>query len=90
MSDDNTVECDTHGKRTVTVVCGHLIRPTDSVLGFVENSSDPDDLQAWCSACETMFVREQEMTPAFLAFNDMCIVCDACYAQLKRLHSTPS
>jgi hypothetical protein len=56
----------------------------------LENSSDPDDLQAWCGACEKMFVREKEMTPAFRAFTDMCIVCDGCYAQLKQLHSAPN
>jgi hypothetical protein len=47
------------------------------VAGFVENSSDPDDLQAWCAACEELFIREGEMTEAFRAFNDMKVVCDA-------------
>jgi len=83
-----TIECATHGTRTASVVCGHLTRPTDMVLGFVENSSDPDDLQAWCDACERMFVREQEMTEAFRKFTDMCIVCNACYARLKQQHTS--
>jgi hypothetical protein len=57
------------------VVCGHLVRalrhPTSEALGFIENSSDPDDLQAWCDACEKVFLREQSLTEAFRAFNDM-------------------
>lgn len=39
------------------------------------------------SDCENMFLREQNMTPVFRALNDMCIVCDGCYTQLKGLHS---
>lgn len=87
-ADDRTVECEAHGTRIGAVLCCHLVRPTESALGFVENSSDPGDLQAWCGGCEEMFVREQEMTPAFRAFNDMCVVCVVCYRRMKRLHST--
>jgi hypothetical protein len=64
-----------------------MVRPTDRVVGFVENSSDPDDLQAWCESCEEFFLREGEMTKAFRAFNDMHVVCDLCYASLKERHS---
>jgi hypothetical protein len=34
-----------------------------------------------------MFLREQELTEAFREFCDMAVVCDACYAQLKKRHS---
>lgn len=57
-------------------------------MGFVENSNDPDDLQAWCLECEKMFVREGSMTPAFLEFNSFVVVCVDCYAQLKARHLT--
>jgi hypothetical protein len=82
-----TTKCGTHGTRTAAVVCGHMLGETDSVLGFVENSSDPDDLQAWCDDCEAMFEREQEMTEAFRRFHDMAVVCDFCYAKLRARHS---
>lgn len=81
------VDCGPHGKRVAAVVCRHMIDARDRVVGFVENSSDPNDLQAWCDACEAMFVREQELTPAFKAFNDMAIVCAVCYQELKTRHS---
>ena len=60
-----------------------MILATDSVVGFVENSSDPNDLQAWCDACERMFLVEQELSEAFLQFNDMSVVCDFCYARAQ-------
>ncbi len=86
----STIECDTHGTRTPCCICCHLNRATDMTLGFVENSSDSEDLQAWCDECEQRFVREQEMTPAFRAFTDMCIVCDACYVQGPSVRSVAS
>jgi hypothetical protein len=94
MSDDDdaddeplTIDCEVHGTSRTAVVCGHLLRPTDSILGFVENSSDPDDLQAWCDACEEVFLREKKLTKAFRKFNDAAVVCIDCYARMKKLHS---
>lgn len=84
--DDRTVECETHGTRTCTIVCCHLLRPTDLILGFVEDM-DPEDPLAWCNECEKRYAREQEWTEAFRRFADLKVVCDACYAQLKELHS---
>jgi hypothetical protein len=83
-----TVDCGTHGTHPGAVVCRHLVEAKDRVVGFVENSSEPDDLQAWCEACEAMFEREGgERTPAFKAFHGIQIVCDFCYAQLRERHT---
>ena len=62
---------------------GNAPRPA----GFVENSSDPDDLQAWCHACEDKFEAEGGMTDAFRRFNGMSVVCVVCYAEAKARHS---
>jgi len=75
-----------HGQRPSAVVCGHMLKTTDHVVGFVENSSDPTDLQAWCDACEKRFLSEGDKTPAFLEFNQMAVVCDICYSNLKDRH----
>lgn len=64
-----------------------MLGATDRVLGFVENSSDPDDLQAWCDDCKEMSLRVRDELEAFLAFNDMKIVCDLCYARFKQIHA---
>lgn len=80
------VDCGPHGRRVAAVVCCHILRAGKPV-GFIENSSDPDDLQAWCEGCEEMFLAAGEKTEAFEAFNDRVIVCCVCYAELKAQHS---
>ena len=88
MSDDEPlyVDCGPHGKRVAAVVCCHMIQASETV-GFIENSSDPNDLQAWCERCEEMFLAEGDKTEAFEAFNDRVIVCCVCYAAFKAQHS---
>jgi hypothetical protein len=79
--------CDAHGRRPPAIVCCHMVEAKDMSVGFVENSSDPDDLQAWCNACERLFIEEGDKTERFVEFNDFKVVCDVCYANLKRRHS---
>ncbi len=79
------VDCGPHGKRVAAVVCCHTLQATEAV-GFIENSSDPNDLQAWCEDCERMFLAEGDKTEAFTAFNDRAIVCVVCYRELKARH----
>ena len=81
------IDCAEHEQGIACVVCTHMVAARDAAVGFVENSSDPDDLQAWCDACEAMFLREDGMTEAFLEFNGMTVVCDTCYAKHKARHS---
>ena len=89
MSDDGPlyVDCGPHGKRVAAVVCRHMLESSEPV-GFVENSSDPNDLQAWCESCEEMFLAEGDKTAAFEAFNDRAIVFVVCYSHLKARHLT--
>ncbi|MDD5262707.1 MAG: hypothetical protein PHD76_12755 [Methylacidiphilales bacterium] len=89
MSDNSTllINCVSHGKRIAAVVCCHMLSTKDHKVGFIENSSDPNDLQAWCSECEAMFLSEGDKTEAFRQFNDLAIVCTDCYASIKKLHS---
>jgi hypothetical protein len=78
-----------HGERPSAVVCGHMVGARDEVLGFVENCSDPTDLQAWCDSCERVYLAEGDKTAKFLEFNQMVLVCDICYADLKTRHGVP-
>ena len=80
------VSC-THGQRPAATVCGHMVTAADEIVGFVENSSDPLDLQAWCNACEQLFLIEGDRTPRFQEFTQMTIVCDICYGTFKARHS---
>lgn len=81
-----TVTCGKHGERIAAVVCRHHINVQDRSVGFIENSSDPDDLQAWCDECEHVFLREGDKTDDFLRFNDFAVVCVVCYALLRSRH----
>lgn len=87
MGEALDIDCDRHGKSIVAVVCTHLLHEKVRPVGFVENSSDPNDLQAWCDECEVLFEKEGDLTDAFCEFNDMRLVCSGCYAVIKELHS---
>lgn len=50
------INCGPHGERVAAVVCRHLLEVTTPPAGFVENSTDPTDLQAWCHECEEKFL----------------------------------
>ena len=87
MSEDVTeIECEKHGKSVACVVCSPLVNNEEDSLGFVENSSDRNDLQGWCYACEEMFLQEEEMTEQFKAFMGITIVCAECYDAIKVHH----
>ncbi|MEM8485452.1 MAG: hypothetical protein AAF564_07865 [Bacteroidota bacterium] len=89
MAEDTTLEidCAKHGKRPVTVICRHLLEGKDGPLGFIETSTVPRDLQAWCNACEALFELEGSLTDAFKAFHDMALVCESCYIEIKLRHT---
>jgi len=36
-----------YGERPSAIVCGHMLSANDKFVGFVENSADANDLQAW-------------------------------------------
>ena len=90
MSEDDYlyVDCDKHGRGLAVVVCRHLCDDKDHrPLGFIENSSEPGDKQAWCHQCEEVFTAQGGMTDEFRKFNDMALVCESCYELIKTRHS---
>jgi hypothetical protein len=60
---------------------------SEAPAGFIENSSEPDDQQAWCDACEALYVSEESMPERLRTVNDFAVVCVGCYDRLKQLHS---
>lgn len=88
-SDDKLlmVECGDHGRRVAAVICRHMLATDGPARGVIENSDDPDDLQAWCYDCEEKFIEEDGMTEAFMVFNDMAIVCVQCYVEAVARHT---
>ncbi|WP_206602106.1 hypothetical protein [Roseateles puraquae] len=90
MTDPMLINCGSHGKRVSAVVCKHLQDSAGALAGFIENSSDPHDLQAWFHWCEEKFEQEGGMTDAFRAFNGVAIVCIVCYREAKARHTAPA
>jgi hypothetical protein len=84
------IDCGTHGQRVSAVVCRHMLQTEPSPSGFVENSDDVNDLQAWCYLCEEKFEQEGGMTDNFKEFNGMTIVCIVCYNDSKLRHAIPA
>ncbi len=76
------IKCKRHGKRSAATVCGHLVKNQGLPLGFIENSSDPDDLQGWCYACEYLFLQEEDKTEKFRTFCNFAVVCRDCYEEI--------
>ena len=82
------IDCERHHRQRAAVVCSHLAKPSAVRLGFVENSSDPDDLQAWCATCEATFLAEGGMTDAFRELHAMTVVCEHCYRAARDANAT--
>lgn len=83
----NFIDCPEHSLQPAAVVCQHLLDRSAGALGFVENSSDPMDRQAWCARCEERFLAEGGMTDAFRRFHGMTVVCTRCYEDVRRAHT---
>lgn len=87
MNDNRlAIDCQ-HGKEFASVICCHQLNSVEPV-GFIENSSDPDDLQAWCYACEYVYTQENDRTEKFKKFNNAKVICEKCYEKYKTIHST--
>lgn len=87
MSEPRMVSCGEHGERRVaTIVCRHHAVVRDRPVGFIENSDDPNNLQAWCNDCEALFLEEGEITDRFRQFCDIAVVCIECYESFKAFH----
>jgi len=60
---------------------------TTASAGDAEEEED-DDLAAWCSACDEVLMREGEWNDVSEAHADIKLVCEFCFADIKRLHGT--
>jgi hypothetical protein len=88
MDPNLEIDCERHGRSIAAAVCGHVLQ-RGCPLGFVENSSDPLNLQGWCFACEHVYSQEEDKTARFLAFCNHTEVCSRCYDEIKSRHLFP-
>ena len=80
------VNCDCHGSQEACVVCAHILLAKDKSVGFIENGSQNEGLQAWCHECESLFQSEGSLTDAFRKFHDLRVVCVECYSLYRNRH----
>lgn len=81
------VDCASHGRCPGALVCVHLLEAQEKVVGFIENGSQPNHLQAWCHECEEQFELEGGSTRAFQELCDIRVVCELCYRTMKERQS---
>lgn len=81
------INCEKHGKASTATICSHLLKNNGAPLGFIENSSEPNDLQGWCYACEHVFLQEEDQTRTFMKFCNFSVVCTECYKNIKENHN---
>ena len=85
-NEDLTIDCVKHGVAITATVCSHLVNNNGAPLGIIENSSEPNDLQCWCYACEYLFLQEADRTDVFRKFCNFSVVCSECYKEIKLAH----
>jgi hypothetical protein len=82
MTQRDTIQCGTHGRRPWSILCVHLAQPLDMLtpsLGFVRE--DPGDrvLARPVGMCTSCAARAAELTA-----HDFVAVCDDCWDTVAR------
>jgi hypothetical protein len=82
---ENEIECGTHGTRTVTFVCNHLVHGEKLGFNCGYGEDEPDAIypDAWCDECEKVLNIEGEWNDKSESFADIKIVCSSCYEDLR-------
>jgi hypothetical protein len=89
-SEKRFIACGTHGEVLPAFACCHLSLKSERPLGFIEPEVEPDDEpQAWCAACDAMLEREGDWNEISLAYADVRLVCEFCFAKLRDIHDRP-
>lgn len=86
-ADRSIVQCGTHGNVGSAFVCSHLLTQGPP-LGFHEADFDPEDPepQAWCDTCEKAVQSAGDWTDDLVAWADIRLVCEFCFADLRAHH----
>jgi hypothetical protein len=85
MSDQDIIECDTHGTSTATYICKHLVQGENLGFNIGFDPENPFDLypDAWCDECDKILDEEGEWNERSESFADIKIVCTQCYMNAR-------
>jgi hypothetical protein len=83
------VKCSHHSRGFATYICEHL--PANPAQKWFSNRPDDEDRwpDAWCGACEALFLEEGEWNEKNQPRREIVMVCHHCYESL-RLQATES
>jgi hypothetical protein len=89
MTNENqdTVVCDTHGRRQKRMICGHLAAGSQLEFIRVLPSDDPEEYEtALCTECDGVLWEEDGWTDRLFAFACWKLFCDKCYEETLTRH----
>jgi hypothetical protein len=89
-TDENVVECGTHGRSRPAFVCWHVAY--ESKVGWNEPEiydKEPDEdfygcINAWCDKCEAKAISTGGWNDESEAFANIQLVCEPCALSFKR------
>ncbi len=92
---DQIIECGKHGQKRMAFICQHLNKHTKT--GFEEafpsykgmDIDEDDDLQAWCSECEKLRLRNDGWNEESMELANIKLVCEDCYFEIKEFNLRP-
>ncbi len=85
---DNTVECATHGTTTATYVCNHLLSGHNKGFhcGYDENEPDEKWPDAWCHDCQQLLEQHGQWNETAASTANIQIICSSCYEDVRTKH----
>ena len=91
MSNNDTIQCETHGTQQRTWVCQHVLAGliARERVGFFWSTENPEDARpdAWCKACETRVqATGGDWTGEAAEQASPKVLCGACYDLAKEFH----
>ena len=81
--DDDSISCASHGKATVTYVCGHLAEDPVQRWHGAHPTADNRWPDAWCDRCNETWLRDGEWTDSNSGSLDLKLLCHHCYENAK-------
>ena len=92
MSDPGKIKCQTHGWQIEAFACQHIVQSlhTEIPVGFnwAVSATEPCP-DAWCSACESVWVEAGgEWTEYVRQQLNIKVLCGACYEHAKGIWSS--
>lgn len=85
MSEDQKIECVTHGSAFQTFVCNHLADSPAQTWYSNAPSAENEWPDSWCSECHELYLRENEWNDSNEGGLNVKLLCHRCYGAIRAL-----